>query len=136
MFLFRTILLFLSFFLLVLQPFLVFGEDRVLEGFVFRMIPNLLLLLWFILTLVSKDKLRPNPALFPKKALQVLKLLRPLSGGSIILGALFRLLHYSGSYLLITSGIGCMAVYSLLVYLYAERVRNYNPDILDDEHAE
>ncbi len=128
---FKTSLLWLAFILLLLQSWIDIQEN-ILLGFIYRLTPSLCLLIWFILSLFFKQALIVNAAEIPNWALRALKILRPLASTLIILGALFKLMHWNGGFPLLIIGIGFMAIYSSILNKYSSVKSNTNIDIIDD----
>lgn len=128
---FKTILLWLAFILLLSQVW-IDNQSNVIIGFAYRLAPSLCLLIWFFLALLFKQTLKINAIEIPKCALLSLKILRPLSSGLIILGALFKLMHWPWGSLFLTLGIGFMALYSTVLNQYSYLQGEQNPNIIDD----
>lgn len=128
---FRTILLWLAFVLLILQYFVDIRFSIAL-GIAFRLTPSALLLLWFLLALFFREKLKIDPANTPRPVLMLFRILRPLSSASIVAGAIFKLLHLPYGNLLLITGIGFMATYSTLLSVFAYEKPADHPDIIDD----
>lgn len=129
MLLFRTILLWLSFILLISQYFIDIRE--IIPGFIFRLLPSGLLLLWFLLTVLVKEKIRIRPSQ-SKFLLNVFHIMRPLASISIVLGAILKILHWPFGNPMLIAGIGFMAIYSSILCKIAIPRDDYNPDVLDD----
>lgn len=128
---FRTLLLWISFGLLILLNFYSFDEN-IKIGIFIRLIPSGFLLLWFLLSIFVKEKLKINAGDLPKYTIWAFKILRPAASISIVTGAVFKLLHlYFGNGFLII-GIGLMAVYSTLLSIYAVDKQDKPTDIVDD----
>ncbi len=127
---FRTILLWLAFLLFIIQDFIEF--NNISAGLFFRLIPSGFLLLWFLLSIFIKENLRIESRKLSKGMILSLRILRPSASLSIILGAIFKILHYPFSNFLLIAGIGLMALYSTLLCFIAIHKEDYNPDILDD----
>jgi hypothetical protein len=127
---FRTILLWLAFLLLILQHFIFFNDITI--GLIFRLIPSGILLLWFLLSVFIKENLKIKTSGLSKTLLFFIRILRPAASITIVLGALFKILHWPFGNLMLISGIGFMAVYSTILSKVSIRSEEYNPDILDD----
>lgn len=129
---FRTLLLWLAFILIILQQF-VDVQTGIAVGMAYRLTPSALLLLWFIISLIDRNKYVINTRRIPAFVSGAFRLLRPLSSITIISGAIFKLLHLPGGNLLLFAGIFLMSFYSTLLYFYARETGRYNPNILDDD---
>jgi hypothetical protein len=128
---FRTILLWLAFILLILQYFITI-DSSIYLGILFRLAPSGLLLLWFALSVLIKDKLRINGNETPRFIIFLIKFLRPLASICIVIGALFKILHWPYGNILLIAGIGVMAIYSSVLSRYSYSKIEQNPDIIDD----
>ena len=128
---FKTSLLWLAFILLLLQTW-VDIQEYILWGFIYRLAPSLCLLIWFILSLFFKQTLIVKANEIPKWAINSLRILRPLASSLIVLGALFKLMHWTGGFLLLIAGIGIMAIYSSILNYYSSVKNKNNIDIIDD----
>lgn len=129
---FRTTLLILAFVLLLLQNFVSLESDLVL-ALILRLAPTALLLLWFILTIFFRETLKIDPSQTPRIVMHLIRIIRPIAGLCIITGAIFKLMHWIGANMLLLNGIGAMAIYSLILSLYAKVSHAGNPDIIDDQ---
>ena len=134
MLLFRTILLWLAFSLLILRYFISFNDPH--YDLWFMMLPSGILLLWFLLSFFIKEKVRVNLKNLSKIQRFSLLLLRPSASLAIIAGAVLKLLTLPYGNLLLVSGIGFMALYSTLLSLVSIPVDEYNPEIIDDTDEE
>jgi hypothetical protein len=101
--------------------------------FVFRILPIASLLLWFIISLISKNNYHLNGHLVHSRNIWIIKYVRPLASILIVLGASFKLLKWNYSDLLLIVGIGCMAIFHTFLSKIAIIKSEYNPDIIDDE---
>ena len=128
---FKTSLLWLAFILLLLQTWIDI-QEHILWGFIYRLAPSLCLLIWFILSLFFKQTLIVKANEIPKWAINSLRILRPLASSLIVLGALFKLMHWTGGFLLLIAGIGIMAIYSSILNYYSSVKNKTNIDIIDD----
>ena len=128
---FRTILLWLAFLLLIAQNIIEI-KTSFLFGFIFRMIPSAILLFWFILAIYFKENLKLNVHETPKLVFKLINILRPLANLSIVLGALFKIMHLPFGNLLLITGIGFMAIYSSILSRYSRNKPDNNSDIIDD----
>jgi len=128
---FKTSLLWLAFVLLLLQTW-VDIQENILWGFIFRLSPSLCLLIWFLISLIFKQTLIIKANEISKWAINCLRILRPLASSLIILGALFKLMHWNGGFLLLIAGIGMMAIYSSILNYYSSVKNESNIDIIDD----
>lgn len=128
---FRTILLWLAFLLLVLQHVIDFNSDITL-GIIFRLTPSGILLLWFLLSLFFREKLKIQKLNTPAWVFKLLNILRPLASMSIVLGAMFKIMHWPFGNLMLIAGIACMAVYSTILSRFAYVRPEHDPDIIDD----
>ena len=128
---FKTSLLWLAFLFLLSQSW-IDTQENILFGFIFRLIPSLCLLIWFILSLFVRQALTINALTIPKWALLALKTLRPLASTLIILGALFKIMHWSGGFYFLIFGIGTLAIYSTILNFYSNIKSEQNIEILDD----
>jgi hypothetical protein len=128
---FKTSLLWLAFILLILQSW-VDIQENILWGFIYRLAPSLCLLIWFILSLFFKQILIVKANEIPKWAINSIRILRPLASSLIVLGALFKLMHWTGGFLLLIAGIGIMAIYSSILNYYSSVKNKANIDIIDD----
>lgn len=126
---FRTILLWLSFVLLISQYFI--DVRAIIPGFIFRMLPSGLLLLWFLLTVLVKEKVRIQPGQ-SKFLVTLFHFMRPMASISIVLGAILKILHWPFGNPMLIAGIGFMAIYSTILCKIAIPRDDYNPDVLDD----
>lgn len=129
---FRTILLWLAFFLLILQYFWDYSSNLII-GIIYYMLPTLLLVLWFGISLFSKDKIRIHPDKITPLMLQLLRFLRPLASISIVLGALLKYSHFSEGNFLLAMGLFFMAVYSTILNRIGESTSDKPNDIIDDQ---
>lgn len=129
MLLFRTILLWLSFSLLILQYFI--DVHEVIPGFIFRLLPSGLLLLWFLLTVLVREKIKIQQHQ-SKFLVNLFHIMRPLASISIVLGAILKIMHWPYGNPLLIAGIGFMAIYSTILCKIAIPKDDYNPDVLDD----
>jgi hypothetical protein len=130
MLLFRTILLWLAFFLLILQNFVIFNNFTL--GLIFRLVPTGILVLWFLLSIFIKDNMKLRPEKLKRHTVILINILRPAASLSIVLGAIFKIMHWPFGTFMLVSGIGFMAVYSTLLSIISKPRDEYNPDILDD----
>lgn len=128
---FKTSFLWLAFILLILQSW-VDIQENILWGFIYRLAPSLCLLIWFILSLFFKQTLILKANETPKWAVNSLKILSPLASSLVILGGLFKLMHWTGGVLLLIAGIGIMAIYSSIHNYYSSVKNKSNIDIIDD----
>jgi hypothetical protein len=128
---FKTSLLWLAFILLILQSW-VDIQENILWGFIYRLAPSLCLLIWFIISLFFKQTLIVKANEIPKWAINSIRILRPLASSLIVLGALFKLMHWTGGFLLLIAGIGIMAIYSSILNYYSSVKNKANIDIIDD----
>jgi hypothetical protein len=131
MLLFRTILLWLSFTLLLLQYFITIDFNLEI-GVVYRLLPSGLLILWFLLSVFSREKLVFDPNKVPTFSKLMIKYLRPIASLSIILGAFLKILKMYNSNEFLVIGIGFMSLYSSLIYFYTVDKQNRPDDIIDD----
>jgi hypothetical protein len=127
---FRTILLWLAFVLLILQYFINF--DNFTLGLIFRLIPSGILVLWFLLSVFIKDQVKVRTRKLSKFTLLGIQVLRPAASISIVIGALFKILHFPFGNVLLVTGIGFMAIYSSILSMIYVQKDEYNPEILDD----
>lgn len=128
---FRTILLWLAFVLLVLQQFIDFNSDITL-GIIFRLTPSAVLLLWFLLSLFFREKLKIQKLNTPQWVFKLLNILRPMASMSIVTGAMFKIMHWPLGNLMLIAGIAFMAVYSTILSRFAYIRPEQDPDIIDD----
>ena len=128
MLVFRTVLLWVAFVLLVTAEFL---TASVQFSIVFRLIPSALLLLWFVSYLAGRQRYQ-----FKKEvnnaARRIVLVLKNIANITIIAGAVLRLMYMPYSQLLIVSGIGCLAIWSTFLIVVSEEKLKYNPEIIDD----
>jgi hypothetical protein len=127
---FRTILLWLAFVLLISQYFITF--EHYTFAIIFRLVPSGILLLWFFLSVFIKDRIKINPKNISRFNLLLIQVLRPLASITIVLGAIFKILHWPYGNLLLIIGIGFMALYSSILSRIYIRKDDYNPEIVDD----
>lgn len=128
---FRTILLWLAFIMLVLQYFVEIRSSITL-GIIFRLLPSAILLFWFLLSLFFKVKLKIQVQSTPAWVITLLNILRPMASISIVIGALFKIMHWPFGNIMLIMGIAFMAVYSTILSRFAETGSSQNPDIIDD----
>ncbi len=128
---FRTILLWLAFIMLVLQYFIEVRSSITL-GIIFRLLPSAILLFWFLLSLFFKVKLKIQVQSTPSWVITLLNILRPMASISIVIGALFKIMHWPFGNMMLIMGIAFMAVYSTILSRFAETGSSQNPDIIDD----
>ncbi len=131
MYLFRTILLWLAFLLLIVQLFWDYSGNLYL-AMLFRLIPSAVLVLWFVFSIFFAQKESIKIDTLPLSKKRQIKLTRVVASFVIITGAVFKLMHWAGGNLLLVSGIGCMAIYSTLITIYGHITSNEQNDIIDD----
>lgn len=133
MLIFRTILLWSAVVLLVVMEFTSFNDLRF--GLTLRLIPSLLLLVWFLSFLSGRKRrvIRDNVPVFKMKILKVLKVVANLT---IVAGALLKIGHYAYSQLLLIVGIFFLAAWSTLLVTVSSEKPAYNPEIIDDIYEE
>lgn len=129
---FRTILLWLAFLLLIFQFFWDYSSNLII-GIIYYMLPTLVLLLWFGISLFSRDRIRIHPEKTTKLTLQLLRYLRPLASITIVLGALLKYSRYSEGNILLTIGLFFMAAYSTILNRIGEPSSDKPNDIIDDQ---
>ena len=130
---FRTLLLFLAFVLLLIQQFVLFDD---IWGIAFRLIPSALLIIWFLVSIFNPKKYSIDSEKVSKKIVISIRILRPLASLLIVIGAIFKLMHWTNGNYRIIAGIGVLAVWSFLFSLVAFNQSEYNPEIIDDEDIE
>lgn len=128
---FRTVLLWLAFILIALQQFWDYNSNIEL-GIIYRLLPSGILLLWFIISIFIKEKVKIKVAETPKAAMIALRVFRPLAGATIVGGALFKIMHWPYGNIMLAIGIGFMAIYSTALGMYAIRSTDEPDDIIDD----
>lgn len=128
---FRTILLWLAFFLIVLQQAWDYTDNLYL-GMVYRLLPSAVLLLWFLLSIffTETEKLRYDK--LSNRLKKLLFLLRPLASFTIVLGAIFKLLNWPFGNVSLAIGIALMASYSTIISIYGYSKSDEPNDIIDD----
>ncbi|MES2616240.1 MAG: hypothetical protein V4613_00060 [Bacteroidota bacterium] len=126
----RTVLLWLAFVLLIVLEFTFIRDIKL--GVLFRLSPTFLLLIWFVIYLLSAKRYQFGKSV-SLKTIQIVNFIRFIANITIVLGAIFKIMHWSGAQLLLVIGIGFLAVWStLLSKLTIEKI-DYNPDIIDDQ---
>ncbi len=128
---FRTILLWLAFFLIILQQVWDYSDNLYL-GMIYRLLPSAVLLLWFLISIFfnETEKLR-----YDKLSLRIKKLLfilRPLASFTIVMGAIFKLLYWPFGNIALAIGIALMACYSTIISIYGYSKTDEPNDIIDD----
>ncbi len=127
---FRTILLWLAFLLLLAQYFIDIKNIRL--GLIFRLTPSALLLLWFLLSVLIRIRVKIRMENISRPYVIMIKVFRPVASISIVLGALLKIMHWPFGNSMLVTGIGCMAVYSTIISHFATAKEAYDPDIIDD----
>lgn len=132
----RTLLLWLSFAMLVFLEF--FTTTGFRFGIIFRLVPSAMLLLWFILYTIGKQRyiIRPGISRFN---IRLIFWIRNIANLLIIGGALLKLGHFSWAHYSLVAGIGSLALWSTLLILISVEKNHYDPEIIDDtsdDHAE
>lgn len=128
MLIFRTILLWVAFVLLVMAEFITASLQF---SIVFRLIPSALLVLWFVSYLAGRQRYQFKKGV-NKATIRIVLVLKNIANITIIAGAVLRLMHMPYSQLLIVFGIGCLAVWSTFLVFVSEEKLKYNPEIIDD----
>lgn len=125
----RTLLLWAAVIMLVFLEFFTASDFRF--SIIFRLVPSVLLLLWFVLYMVGRQRYIYKENI-GKNTIRLIKLIRTIANVAIIGGALLRLGHFQYSQVLLIAGIAFLALWStILIAVSVEKVA-YNPDIVDD----
>jgi len=128
---FRTILLWLAFFLIVLQQVWDYNGSYLL-GLVYRMLPSAVLLLWFLLSIFFNESEKIKSDNLSSGTKKLIHILRPLASFTVVLGAILKIMHWPLGNIALAAGIGVMAVYSTIISLYGYRSSDEPNDIIDD----
>ncbi len=129
----RTLLLWAAFIMLVFLEFFTASDFRF--SIIFRLVPSLFLMLWFVLYTLNRKKyvFRENVG---RNTIRLIKLIRTVANIAIISGALLKLGHFQYSQGLLVAGIGFLALWSSLHIAVSVERPAYNPDIVDDMRDE
>lgn len=125
----RTVVLWLAFVLLILLDFTFIRDIKL--GLMFRLSPTILLFVWFILYLTGAKGHQFGKKV-SKSTIRVVTIIKFVANITIILGAVFRIMHWTGAQMLLVVGIGFLAVWSTLLSKLTIEKSDYNPDIVDD----
>lgn len=128
---FRTILLWLAFFLIVLQQIWDYSDNLFL-GIIYRLLPSAVLLLWFLVSIFFNETEKLRYDQLSVRIKNLLFILRPLASLTIVMGAVLKLLYWPFGHLALTIGIALMAVYSTIISLYGYSKSEEDNDIIDD----
>lgn len=135
MLIFRSILLWLAFLLVLLQFFWDYNSN-ILLGVFYRMLPTIILMLWFGLSIVFKVKIKLDAQKTPKFVLVSLKFLRPFASLFIVGGAIFKYLHLPMGNMILTLGLFFLAFYFTVLSIYGKNSIDKPSDILDSQEME
>lgn len=130
--LFRSILLWIAFVLVTLQFFWDYNGN-LFFAVLYRLLPTLILLLWFGLSLFIRVKVKIDPNKLTRTNILMLKYLRPIASISIVTGAIFKYLHLFNGNVLLAIGLFAMAVYSTLLHYIGVASSDRPQDIIDDQ---
>ena len=128
---FRTILLWLAFFLIALQQVWDFNGNYFL-GMVYRLLPSAFLLLWFLLSIFFNESEKLKSDRLSNSVKKLIYILRPLASFTIVLGAILKIMHWPFGNIALAAGIGVMAIYSTIISIYGYRSSDEPTDIIDD----
>jgi hypothetical protein len=132
MLLFRTILLWMAFILLIVIELPFTGNLDI--GF-FRLLPSLILVLWFVSYFFKKQRYAVRRDA-DRRIVSALGYLRPLANISVIAGAVMRLSRVPYSNIPLIAGIGLLALVSSLWMKVSLERPEYDPEIIDDSSEE
>lgn len=128
---FRTILLWLAFFLIALQQVWDFNGNYLL-GMAYRLMPSAVLLLWFLLSIFFNESEKLKSDKLSNSIKKLIYILRPLASFTIVLGAILKIMHWPFGNIALAAGIGVMAIYSTVISIYGYRSSDEPTDIIDD----
>ena len=128
---FKTILLWLAFFLIILQQLWDYNGHFTL-AMIYRLLPSAMLLLWFLLSIFFSESEKIRYDKMPVNMRKLSFLLRPLASFTIVLGAILKIMHWPWGNIALAAGIGVMAIYSTIISVYGYRSSDEPTDIIDD----
>lgn len=130
--LFRSILLWLAFLLVTLQFFWNYSSNVTL-AVIYRLLPSIVLLLWFALSVLFKVNVKLKIDTIPKFVVLIFKILRPLSSLTIVTGALIKYNHLAHGNQFLAVGLLFMAINSTIISIYGVDTTDRPNDIIDDQ---
>ncbi len=135
MLIFRTLLLWMAFVLLLLLEIEFFPDLQLKFSLMFRLVPSILLAAWFLLNIFSKEKTQYSP-LIKRSTIVLITWLKSIANIAILVGAFFKLLHLPYAQLCLVGGIGVLALWSSILARWSVQKSDYNPDIIDDMNGD
>ncbi len=127
---FRTILICLAFITLLLGKYIYFSDYSL--SLAFNYLPTVFLILWFLSSIFIHKKYELDKTKINKISYNALILVKNLANFCIVLGALFKLMHWTGGTQLLISGLGFLSFWSIFISLTFKEKYEKDPNIVDD----
>lgn len=127
---FRTILICLAFLTLLISRYVYFSDYNL--NLVLNFAPTVLLILWFLSSIFIHKKYEIDKNKINKTSYKALILVKNLANFSIVLGALFELMHWTGGTQLLITGLGFLSFWSIFISLTFKEKYENDPNIVDD----